>query len=339
MAIASSWRGHYERVHLHTDRVHSALPFRKFPARTGRYPSREHVITYLEQYAQHCQLVPRLGERVDKVRPDGEEWVTTTTSGVYRSSNVIVASGYNSVPYMPQWAGQERFRGRILHSSEYRNGKPFRNQNVLVIGFGNSGGEIAIDLHEHGARVSVAVRGAVNIVPRDILGIPILTVSIAVSLIPARLADALVAPLLRVTVGDITKLGFRKAAVGPITQIRTTSRIPLVDIGTVRLVREGHIQILGGIRSLNGSTVTFDDGSSQQFDAIIAATGFRPGVERFLETPDSVLNAGTGSRVAGEAGLYFCGFSVTPTGMFREIGIEARRIAHHITATRARRSA
>jgi cation diffusion facilitator CzcD-associated flavoprotein CzcO len=221
---------------------------------------------------------------------------------------------------MPRWTGQEHFRGRILHSSEYRNGRPFRGLNVLVAGFGNSAGEIAIDLHEHGARVTMAVRGPVNIVPRDILGLSILTVAIALSPLPARLADMMVAPLLRVVVGDITKLGFRRATDGPITQIRERSRVPLVDVGTVRLVRDGHIEILSGIRSLSDNTVTFEDGASRNFDTIIAATGFRPGVERFLESH-------------GAAGLYFCGFSVTPTGMFREIGIEARRIAHRISAT------
>jgi indole-3-pyruvate monooxygenase len=333
MAVGSSWRGHYERLHLHTDRVNSALPFLRFPRGTARYPSREQVITYLEQYARHFRLVPRLGERVETVRSNGEGWITTTTAGIYRSRNVIVASGRNSVPYMPRWAGQERFCGRILHSSEYRNGEPFRDQNVLVIGFGNSGGEIAIDLHEHGARVAMAVRGAVNIVPRDILGLPILAVAIAVSLLPARVADMLVAPLMRVTVGDITKLGLRKADVGPITQVRTTSRIPLVDVGTVRLVRQGHIKILRDISCMSGSTVTFDDGSSRHFDAIVAATGFRPGVDRFLETHP---NAQSDGRVGGGTGLYFCGFLVIPTGVFREIAIEARRIAHHITATRGR---
>ncbi len=332
MAVGSSWRGHYERLHLHTDRMHSALPFLKFPSGTAFYPSRHDVITYLERYAQHFRLAPRLGERVVNVKFGGDEWTTTTTGGVYRSRNVIVASGYNSVPYVPRWTGQESFRGPILHSSEYKNGEPFRDQDVLVIGFGNSGGEIAVDLHEHGARVAMAVRGPVNIVPRDILGIPILALSIGLSRVPARLADTLVAPLLRVAVGDITKLGFRKPRSGPITQIRMTSRVPLVDVGTIRLVREGHIEILGGIRSLSGSTVMFDDGTSRHFDTIIAATGFRPGLERFLNTGGDALNA---ERQAYGTGLYFCGFSVTPTGMLREIGIEARRIARHITATRA----
>jgi indole-3-pyruvate monooxygenase len=334
-AVGASWRGHYDRIHLHTDRTNSALPFLGFPPGTARYPSRKEVIAYLEHYANHFQLTPRLQERVDTVRSEGGGWVTTTTAGIYRSRNVVVASGFNAVPCMPRWTGQESFRGRILHSSEYRNGEPFRGRNVLVVGFGNSAGEIAVDLHEHDARVAMSVRGPVNIVPRDILGLSILSVSIALSRLPARLADVVVTPLLRVTVGDITKLGLRRAADGPITQIRERSKVPLVDVGTVRLVREGHIEVLRGIRSLCDNTVTFDDGPSRDFDAIIAATGFRPGLERFLES-NSYSPDAERSRQASATGLYFCGFWVTPTGMFREIGIEARRIAHRITVARPR---
>ena len=334
-AVGASWRGHYDRIHLHTDRENSALPFLGFPPGTARYPSRAEVIAYLEGYANHFQLNPRFQERVDNVRSEGGEWVTTAAAGSYRSRNVIIASGFNSVPHMPRWAGQDSFHGRILHSSEYRNGEPFRGQNVLVVGFGNSAGEIAIDLHEHGARVAIAVRGPVNIVPRDILGLSILNVAIAVHRLPARLADVLVAPLLRMTVGDITQLGFRRAADGPITQIRERSRVPLVDVGTVRLVREGHIEVLPGVRSLSDNTVTFEDGPPRDFDAIIAATGFRPGVERFLESHSDAPHVQRGHDANAE-GLYFCGFSVTPTGMFREIGIEARRIAQRIATVRER---
>jgi hypothetical protein len=299
----------------------------------SRYPSREQMIAYIQRYAQHFDLAPRLGEEVCSVRRADGEWITTTRNGnLYRSGNVIVATGYNTVPYVPTWPGQELFWGPILHSSGYRNGEPFRNQHVLVVGLGNSGGEIAIDLHEYGARVAVAVRGAVNIVPRDLLGLPILTVSIALSRLPARLADALSAPLLRFTVGDLTGFGLRKPDAGPITQIRRTGQIPLVDVGTVKLVRAGHIKVLGNVRSLNERTVTFEDGHSQSFDALVLATGFRPGIA-FLPAAGAPGRVGPGrERIGGNDGLYFCGFFVSPTGMLRSIGMEARWIAETITA-------
>jgi indole-3-pyruvate monooxygenase len=331
--VGWSWRHHYDRLHLHTVKNHSALPYLDFPAQTPRYPSRDQTIAYLEQYANHFGLSPQFGEEVDSVTACGQGWITTTKDRVYHSKQVIVATGYNAIPHVPTWPGQERFRGRILHSSEYRNGKQFCGQSVLVIGFGNSGGEIAMDLHEHGAHVTMSVRGAVNVIPREILHLSIVTVSIALSRLPARLADALAAPLLRLTIGDLSKLGFRKAAAGPITQIKSRSRVPLIDIGTIGFVRAGQIEIRSGVRSMSEAHVLFEDGCLRGFDAIVLATGFRPGIERFLQQHNDVLKdrARGESRVIGDAGLYFCGFFVSPTGMLRDIAMEARWIAEHVT--------
>lgn len=330
--VGSSWRHHYDRLHLHSDRDRSALPYLSFPAGTPRYPSREQVIAYLELYPRHFELVPHFNEEVRAVRTCNPGWMTTTTAGVYHSRRVVVATGCNAVPYLPQWRGQERFRGRILHSSEYRSGEPFRGQSVLVVGFGNSGGEIAIDLHEHGARVAMAVRGPVNIIPREILGVPVLAISIALSRLPARLADALAAPLIRLTIGDVTKLGFRKLSMGPFTQIKARARIPLIDVGTVKLVREGHIEVLGNIREVGETEVTFDDGRARDFDAIVAATGYNPRSDSFLETRSDIIDAGQQAPRGGDtqSGLHYCGFVVSPTGMLRDIGIEARRVADQI---------
>jgi len=320
--IGSSWRRHYDRLHLHTHRSHSALPYLDFPAGTPRYPSRAQMVAYLEQYAHHFNLAPQLGEEVQRVSACDGGWETRTSKSVYRTRRVVIAAGYNAIPYLPTWPGQERFRGPIIHSSEYRNGEWFRGQNVLVVGFGNSGGEIAIDLHEYGALVSMAVRAAVNVVPRDILGLPILSVSIALSRLPASLADLLAAPLLKLTIGDLSLLGLRRPASGPITQVRTTGRIPLLDVGTIRLIREGHIRVFGGVRAMTPTGVTFDDGREGRFDAIVLATGFRSGVGRFLHG---------GSPVVGKRrGLYFCGFVVSATGMLRDISREARQIAADI---------
>ena len=321
--LGASWRRHYDRLHLHTAKGHSALPYLEFPQETPRYPSRDEMIAYLERYARHFGIAPYFEQRVESVRYVDREWVTTTPTCLYRSKRVIVATGYNAVPQVPQWSGQECFHGRLVHSSEYRNGAGFRGQDVLVVGLGNSGGEIAIDLCEYGARVALAVRGAVNVIPREILGLPVLTISIALSRLPPRVADVLAAPLIRFTIGDLSKSNLRKPPVGPITQVVTTSRVPLIDIGTLKLVREGRIAVLGGVRSVDESgAVIFEDGSSRHFDAMVLATGFRPGLERFLEA------------APGATGLYFCGFRVSATGMLRDIAIEARRIAHDIVRSR-----
>jgi len=327
-AVGARWRLHYDRLHLHTTAAHSALPYLGFPRGTPRYPSRDQVIAYLEQYARHFELAPRFCQEVQRVQARDGVWEAKTATSTYRSRHIVIATGYAAVPNIPDWPGLARFRGSVLHSSEYRLGERFRDQDVLVVGLGNSGGEIAIDLFEHGARVAIAVRGSVNIVPRDMFGVPVLSIAIALSRLPSALADVLAAPLIRLALGNTKRLGLRPLKIGPMQQIRTRGQIPLVDIGTVDLIRRGHLQLLGGIRELTADEVVFDDGRSRGFDALVLATGFRPGLERFLEPGDSAAPA---------PGLHFCGFNVTPTGMFREIGIEAERIARRVAHDRCNR--
>ena len=121
---------------------------------------------------------------------------------------------------------------------------------------------------------------------------------------------------------------------GPFTQIKATRRIPLLDIGTVKLIREGHIEVLGDIREMGETQVTFDDGRSRDFDAIVAATGFRPRNEWLLAPQSNIAGEEQQQPLSGgekKSGLHYCGFIVSATGMLREIGIEAQRVADEIT--------
>jgi cation diffusion facilitator CzcD-associated flavoprotein CzcO len=201
------------------------------------------------------------------------------------------------------------------------------------VGFGNSGGEIAIDLCEHGAQVGLAVRSPVNVIPRDLLGIPILSIGIAMGILPPRLADALSAPMIRLAMGDLTRYGLRKLPYGPITQITEQGRIPLLDIGTIKLIKQGKIVVHPGIERFTAVGVLFVDGTQANFDAVVLATGYRPQVAEFLQTANVLNEEGTpqSSGVqSSETGLYFCGFYISPTGMLREIGLEAVEISQEI---------
>ncbi len=139
-----SWHRHYQRLHLHTDKRHSELPFAPFPKEYPRYPSRMQMISYLEAYARRFHLEPRLGQQVVSARQANGIWEVQTQDTRYQASNLVIATGYNREPWLPTWPGQDSFQGSILHSSQYRNGEPFKGQKVLIVGFGNSGGEIAI---------------------------------------------------------------------------------------------------------------------------------------------------------------------------------------------------
>jgi cation diffusion facilitator CzcD-associated flavoprotein CzcO len=329
--VGVAWHRHYQRLHLHTDKKHSELPWAPFPKEYPRYPSRVQMISYLEAYARQFHLEPRLGQRVVSARQADGFWEVQTQDSRYRASNLVIATGYNREPCLPAWPGQDSFQGRILHSSEYQSGEPFRGQEVLVVGFGNSGGEIAIDLWEHGARPSLAVRSPVNVIPRDLFGIPILAIGILQSKLPPRWADALNAPLLRAVMGDLTRYGLRKLPLGPVTQIRRNARIPLIDVGTIKLIKRGQVKVHPGIERFTEDAILFTDGKQGKFDAVILATGYRPRVNTFLEGALTAWDDdGTPLFSGPEAplpGLYFCGFHVSPTGMLREIALEARRIS------------
>jgi indole-3-pyruvate monooxygenase len=332
--VGASWHRHYERLHLHTDNAHSALPYFPFPREYPRYLSRMQVIHYLEAYSRQHLSALRLGQEVGSARRLNGRWSVRTGNALYESTYLVVAAGYNRVPHVPAWPGQQDFQGSFLHSSQYRTGEAFRGRNVLVIGFGNSGGEIAVDLCEQGARASLSVRGPVNVIPRELLGIPILTIALAQRALPPRVADALNAPLLRLVFGDLARYGLQKDTQGPFTRIRNNGRIPLIDVGTIGLIKEGSIGVLPGVERLTEDGAIFTNGEHRRFDAVIAATGYRPRVSVFLpEAATSYDDEGvplSSGRAAEVPGLYYCGYIVSPTGMLREISREARQIGNAI---------
>jgi cation diffusion facilitator CzcD-associated flavoprotein CzcO len=242
---------------------------------------------------------------------------------------VVVATGIAHAPYRPSWPGMETFRGSIVHSSGYRNPDAFKGKRVLVVGFGNSGGEIALDLAEAKVEVAIAVRSPVQIIPRDLLGLPILTWVILYRRLPARLVDIVNAPILRLAVGNFEKLGLRRAVKGPRQMVEDDRHVPLIDIGTLAGIRDGSIKLRGGIDRLTADGVVFGDGKQERFDAIILATGFRPDLRRLVPGIDAFDTQGM-PRLTGKPsapGLYFCGQITVPTGQLREIAIEADRIA------------
>jgi hypothetical protein len=303
-----------------------------------RYPSRLQVLEYLEDYRRAFDINPLFNTEAISVKREDGHWITTTAKDTFRSKYLIMATGAYGRPKPVQITGMDTFPGRILHSYEYRTGEDFSGQQVLVVGFGNSACEIAIDLYEQGVTPSMSVRSPVNVISRDIMGIPILEISLLLSRLSPRVADALSAPVVKWMVGDLTKLGLKKPPYGPLQQIQRDGKAPVLDIGTVEHIRKGHIKIYEGIDHIEGRTVCFSDGRREDFDAIVAAIGYYRDYADFLETDperfqDLKVSAGK-QRFFGKDGLYFCGYWVSPTGQIREIGLDAQKIVRHIEKDR-----
>lgn len=334
--VAVPWRNHYERLHLHTNKRLSSLPYKKFAGTVPRYPSRLQVIDYLEDYQKQFEIAPIFNTEAKSIKRENNSWITETNNGTFKSEYVVMATGAFGKPLPIIFKGMETFPRKILHSCEYKTGKNFTGQKVLVVGFGNSACEIAIDLFEQGAMPSMSVRSAVNIVSRDVLGIPILEISLLLSRLKPRIADTVSAPLMRLLFGDITKLGLQKMPYGPFEQIKRDGKAPVLDIGTIRHIRQGHIKIYGGMDKINGNTVYFKDGRKEDFDAIIAAIGYCRDYAEIIDVEktrfeDLKLPLGK-QKCFGKDGLYFCGFWISPTGQIRETSIDAQKIAKDIAS-------
>jgi indole-3-pyruvate monooxygenase len=336
--VAASWTRHYDRLHLHTVKRYSGLPFSPWPRETPRYPSRADVVRYMERYAQQHGIRPRLGVEVCRVTRDATHFTVETSAGHLKPRFVVVATGSNAVANKPSFQGLGGFAGTVVHTEAYKNPEPYVGKRTLVVGCGNSGAEIALDLAERGLDVTMVVRGPVHVVPRDLFGRPSQETSLLLSRLPVAWRDALMSPVLRVAVGDLSRWGIVRPVLGPNRLIEDSGRIPILDVGTIAHVKAGRIRVVPAMKEVLPDRVRFVDGRTEAFDAIILATGYRTGLDRFIDGFESISDErGRPHRFGEETGvpgLFFVGFRNPPTGALHEIAIEAPRVAMAIRARR-----
>ena len=332
--VGSAWHRHYRRLALHTDKKRSSLPGLSFPDDAPRYVPRTQVVAYLERYAEAFGLQPRFGAEVAKAEPSEGGWQVTLSSGETLASRALVfATGVSETPHFATWPGLEGFPGPVIHSRAYRAPGDLPGERVLVVGFGNSGGELAIDLSEAGRKVDIAVRSPVNLLPKELFGRPIGNWEVLQRIFPYRVADAITAPILRWKMGNYARFGLRKSEKGPIAQVREDGRIPLIDLGTLDLIRRGRIKVRPGLSRIEGALVTFDDDTSAQYDAILLATGYTVDLRPILGPMPNVLDDTGRPLTSGEElapGLWFCSYHTVPNGQLREIARQAPAIARAV---------
>jgi indole-3-pyruvate monooxygenase len=343
------WTTTYDRIHLHS--AFHDLP-RDGGLRRG-YPvflTRDQLLDYFGRYAELHGLAPflRFGTRVARVtRVDpeahgGAEWQLETSRGPLLARYLAVATAVNRVPKIPEIAGRERFRGRVLHSAEYRNAAPFAGRSVLVIGSGNSAAEISLDLAQGGARaVAMWVRA-----PRHFIPLRRMAVLFRIFRLFGFFSEEKAGATHRITIGtpefertarqrdqlvgrfsvDLSRYGIRRPVDGPMAETFLKGRIPTFDVGAIPKIRSGEIRVIdGNQRPIEGFVedgVRFGDGA-ERFDDVILATGFEPRVEEFLADGELLgpvrwwktypLTDGRGrSRVVPS--IFFPGFDPTPLG-------------------------
>ena len=335
----AAWRGRYDRLRLHTPRLLSGLPGRRIPRRYGRWVRRDDLIAYLHDYAEAERLDLRAATRVERIEPDGGRWRLETAAGAIHAAAAIVATGYNGEPWIPDWPGRDGFAGELLHSSAYRNPAPFRGRDVLVVGAGNSGAEIAHDLADGGAsRSRLSVRTPPQIVRRATAGIPAQVIGMAIRKLPPDWVDPVSKAMRRAAIPDLSGRGLPRPELGLRSAFITTGTVPILDVGIVEAVRRGTVEVVAAVEALDGGEVVLADGSRLGPDAVIAATGFRAGLEPLVGHLGVLGPRGLPLKTDGEPalpGLWFVGFVPTLGGQLREGSRAAAKVAAAVAASRA----
>jgi putative flavoprotein involved in K+ transport len=335
--VGASWRSQYDRLRLHTARTLSDLPGLRFSRRYGRWVPRDGVVAYLEEYGAHHAIEVLFDTEVERIDPANGGWLLRTTHGELEAPRVVVATGYNRIPFLPGWAGRERYDGELIHSSAYRNASLYRGKEVLVVGTGNSGAEIAVDLVEGGARrVLISVHTPPQIVPRQALGVPAQLVGIGIRRLPPGVGDRIAGVMQRVFVGDLSRFGMPKPERGLHSDFLRRDVIPILDVGLIGLLKRRAVHVVSAVESFEQGAVVLADGSRVSPEAVIAATGYRRGLEPLVGhlgvlEPDGRPAVHGAHAHPNAPGLYFVGFTNPLSGNLRELGIDARKLARAIS--------
>jgi putative flavoprotein involved in K+ transport len=312
----------------------SGLAHYSIPRHYPKYLSREEFISYLGEYAKHFDLRVITGCPVRKIRSDSSvpsSWSATTAAGDWRSRVIVIATGQYRFPILPKWDGRAAYRGMLVHSSRYTSPAPYVGKRVLVVGAGNSGTEIATDLAENGAAfVAISIRTPPPIVPRDPFGMPVQRTGILLSFLPAAISDRLGRLTARIVLGDLTGHGLQSPKWFPFS----SRRVPVIDVGFVRALKQGRVHIRPALDRLNATGALFEGGSSEAFDAIIAATGFSTGLNELLETTgvldDSEEPIALSGRPTNRPGMFFMGYTHSLRGHLFEANLASRKLARNV---------
>jgi cation diffusion facilitator CzcD-associated flavoprotein CzcO len=332
--VGASWRGRYDRLTLNTGRQFSHLPARRYPSGTPTYPTRDQVVALLDRHGHEDGIQLRLSTAVQRIEPEGDGWTLHTTTGAIHARQVVVATGYDHTPFIPDWPGRNRFTEELRHASQYRNPAPYSGRRVLVVGSGCSGMEIAYDLAAGGAaKVWLAVRTPPNIMIRQgPAGLPGDVIATPLYHLPIRLADAIARFGRRVNVGDLSEYGLPVPGEGVFARSARLGVAPaIVDREVIEAIKRGNVEIVAGVESLGAEHVALADGTRVSPAAVICATGYRRGLVPLVGHL-GVLDETGRPRVHGEPaapGLRFIGFIPRPT----QIGYaakQARRAARDI---------
>lgn len=309
---SGSWPRYYDSLTLFSPAGHSSLPGLPFGGDPDRYPHRDEVVAYLLRYADRLDADIRTGVRVREVgTADGGFTLTLEDGGHLSARGVVAASGTFGRPYRPALPGLEDFAGTVLHAAEYRAPQPFAGQRVVVVGAGNSAVQIAAELAAH-ARVTLAARHPARFARQRVLGRDLHW-------------------WLKVTGIDVLPVG---------RFLRTPPTQLVIDDGRYRAaVTAGAPDVRPVFSEIEGTKVTWADGSTEEVDSIVLATGYRPDLDYLRPVGAALDSGGRPQHREGVSttcpGLGYVGLEwqrSLSSNSLRGVGKDAARVAGRLAA-------
>ncbi|XP_065862923.1 probable indole-3-pyruvate monooxygenase YUCCA3 [Euphorbia lathyris] len=325
--IASLWQNRtYDRLKLHLPKQFCQLPNFPFPDDFPEYPSKHQFITYLKSYAKHFDITPNFNETVLSAKYDDTfglwrvKTVSTSNPNVpteveYICRSLVVATGENAEKVVPEFDGMEEFSGDVIHACDYKSGESHRGKRVLVVGCGNSGMEVSLDLCNYNANPLMVVRSSVHVLPREILGKS--TFELAVTLmkwLPLWLVDKILLMFAWLILGNLEKHGLKRPCEGPLQLKNSQGKTPVLDIGALEKIRSGKIKVVPGINKFSNGKVELVNGEILEIDSVVLATGYRSNVPSWLReneffSEDGIPKNPFPNGWKGKGGLYAVGFT------------------------------
>lgn len=319
----------YRSLHIDTSRRNLGYADFPIPEHYPDFLSHWEVAEYLEAYAARfgVRAAIRFRTEVAAVSPlDGQWAVTLSTGETRRYGAVLVANGHLWDPRWPDFPG--RFDGLTMHSHHYRTADPFEGKRVLVVGIGNSAVDIAVDLCRRAKSVHLSTRRSAWVMPKYLMGIPVdrwgafFTRKLR---LPVRVSRAILQRLMFLTVGDQARFGLPKPRHPMWKEHATLSQELLPCIG------HGWIRIKPDVRALQAGRIAFVDGSTEPFDAVIYATGYRttfPFLKpEIFAVRDNEVSLYRRTLAPDRPGLYFVGLLQPIGATIPLVEIQARWLA------------
>ncbi|XP_071698420.1 probable indole-3-pyruvate monooxygenase YUCCA5 [Rutidosis leptorrhynchoides] len=324
--IASLWQKRtYDRLKLHLPKKFCQLPKLPFPEEYPEYPTKRQFITYLENYAQKFGIKPQFNECVQSAKYDEacKLWrvVTVSTNGSGRAETeyicqmLVVASGENAEGVVPEIDGLKDFSSEVIHAKDYKSGEKYQGKKVLVVGCGNSGMELSLDLSNHNAKPFMVVRSSVHVLPREIMGKSTFDIAMVVmKWLPLWLVDKLILLLAWFILGNTQNYGIKRPSLGPLQLKNHYGKTPVLDIGALEKVRSGEITVVPGIKRFNCNSVELVNGETLDIDSVVLATGYCSNVPYWLQETEFFAKNGFPKTPfpngwKGKCGLYASGFT------------------------------